>query len=159
MRSEVVAAARRMASLGLVVESQGNVSVRDGDDVWITARGVPYDAMTEDDVVRLEDARASSEWRVHAAIYEARPDVGAIVHTHSPHAIAWTERREPLDHVLVAPFAPTGTDDLARNAVAALDDNDAVLLEQHGVVGVGRGLEEALAACEGVEERARRATP
>ena len=160
MRSEVIATARRMAALGLVVESQGNVSAREGDEVWITARGVPYDVMTEDDVVPLGDERASSEWRVHAAIYAARPDVGAIVHTHSRHAIAWTARDEPLGRVPVAPFAPTGTDALAINALEALQRDDAVLLAKHGVVGVGRSLADALAACERVEEEAaRRATP
>ena len=157
MRSDVIRTARAMAERGLVVESQGNVSVRDGDDVLITARGVPYDVMTPDDVVPIDDARASSEWQVHVAIYAARPDVGAIVHTHSPAATA-------LSHggaapAAIAAYADTGTAQLAVNAVQALGDADAVLLARHGVVGVGATLGDALAVCERVEADARRATP
>jgi L-fuculose-phosphate aldolase len=160
LRSEVVETARAMRAMGLVVATQGNVSARDGDRVLITPAGLDYDAMTPGDVVALGQScglAPSSEWRVHAAIYAARPDVAAIVHTHSPHATRWATDGE--GDVPIAPFAETATDELAEHAVRALGDGDAVLLARHGVVGVGASLGEALRVCEDVERRARTATP
>ena len=172
LRSEVVATARAMRDTGLVVGSQGNVSVRDAGRILITPAGLDYDVMTPDDVVVLGQScglAPSSEWRVHAAIYATRPDVHAIVHTHSPSATRLacnTEGRTLILHAMLgsvplrcAAFAPTGSQELADNVVAALGDGDAVLLARHGVVGVGGSLDEALRVCEAVERRARTATP
>jgi L-fuculose-phosphate aldolase len=159
MRSEVVRIGRLLLARGLVTGTQGNVSARDGDAILITPSAQPYDEMEPGDVVVLGRPSArppSSEWRVHAAIYEARPDVGAIVHTHSPAATAWAHREEPLaPEVTTAAWAETGTEALAVHAVRALGDRDAVLLARHGVVGVGPTLDEALAVCERVEALAR----
>lgn len=175
LRSAVVEAAREMLRLGLVSGTSGNVSARDGDSVLITPAARPYEQMTEDDLVAIDpggepiegDGEPSSEWRVHLAIYAARPDAGAIVHTHSVHATAWSFTGEPLDTgteelgavaggaVLTAPFAPTGTDEIAAAAVDALGDRGAVLLGRHGVVGVGSTAAEALATCVVVERQAQ----
>lgn len=161
-RAEVAATAREMHHLGLAPGTTGNVSARDGDDVWITAAGAPYEAMTEADVVPIGDERRSSEWRLHAAMYAARPDIGAIVHTHSPHATRWSEGGAPLDAdgpVPTAPFAPNGTDEIAAGAVAALGAGHGVLLARHGVVGVGGTLDRALAVCAEIERAAEAAAP
>jgi L-fuculose-phosphate aldolase len=162
LRAAVVAAAREMLHLGLVAGTEGNVSVRDADSVLITPSATPYEAMSEDDVVAIDSrgeptggaGAPSSEWRVHVAIYAARPDLGAIVHTHSKHATAWSHLDEPLGTVLTARTAATGTDEIAAAAVEALGDRGAVLLGRHGVVGVGSTAEQALQVCISVEEQA-----
>jgi L-fuculose-phosphate aldolase len=174
-RTDVVDAAREMLRLGLVTGTAGNVSARDGDSVLITPAASPYEQMTEDDLVSIGpdgepadgDGEPSSEWRVHLAIYAARTDVEAIVHTHSVHATAWSFSGEPLDTgteeleaasggpVLTAPFAPTGSDEIAAAAANALGDRRAVLLGRHGVVGVGATAAEALATCVVVERQAQ----
>ena len=140
LRAEVVAAGREMLRLGLVAGTSGNVSAREGDRVHITPSGLPYGEMEEDDVVTLSldgavlggTREPSSERRVHLAVYAARPDAGALVHSHSVHATAWSFLGEPLDTgteelehaaggaVLTAPFAPTGSDEIAAAAVEAL---------------------------------------
>jgi L-fuculose-phosphate aldolase len=113
VRGAVVEAAREMLRIGLVAGTSGNVSARDGESVVITPARLAYDAMTEDDLVELgpdgdpEPSRGSdpleglrepsSERRVHMEIYSARPDVAAIVHTHSVHATAWSFLDEPRD--------------------------------------------------------------
>src|SRR3954454_11279661 len=169
----VVRTAQAMLARGLVAATQGNVSARAGDAVWITPSAEPYERMTADDLVPLDldglaptgDAVPSSEWRVHVAIYRARTDVKAIVHTHSVHATAWAHLGEDLalgtedfpEPVHTAPFAPTGTDALAAAAAEALGPRRAVLLARHGVVGVGGSLEEALDVCTVVERLARMA--
>ncbi len=175
LRSAVVEAARGMLGLGLVAGSSGNVSARDGDQVLITPAGLPYEQMTEDDLVAIgmdgepveRQREPSSERRVHVAIYAARPDVGAVVHTHSVHATAWSFLGEPLDTgteeleaaaggaVLTARFAATGTDEIAAAAVEALGDRRALLLARHGVVAVGATPAAALHTCVALERQAQ----
>jgi L-fuculose-phosphate aldolase len=162
LRAVVVATAREMLRLGLVAGTEGNVSARDGDSVLITPAAMPYEEMSGHDVVAIDprgepaggSGVPSSEWRVHLAIYAARPDVGAIVHTHSERATAWSHLDEPLGTVLTARVAPTGTDEIAAAAVEALGDLGAVLLGRHGVLAVAATPEEALTRCVAVEREA-----
>ena len=173
--AEVVAAAREMLRLGLVAGSSGNVSAREGDRIHITPAALAYTEMTEADVVTLDAQGAvvdgarepSSERRVHLAIYAARPDARAIVHSHSTHATAWSFLGEPLDTgteeleqaaggpVATAPYAPTGSDEIARAAVRALGDRGAVLLARHGVLALGDSPRRALDAAAVVERQAQ----
>ena len=177
LRSAVVETAREMLRLGLVTGTSGNVSARDGDSVLITPAALAYEEMSEEDVVELgagggaldQGARPSSERRVHIAIYAARPDVAAIVHTHSVHATAWSFLDEALDTgteeleaaaggpVMTARHAPTGSDEIAAAAAAALGDRGAVLLGRHGVVAVGATPAAALATAVVVERQAQMA--
>jgi L-fuculose-phosphate aldolase len=174
LRTAVVDAAREMLRLGLVTGTSGNLSARDSRSFLITPASMPYEQMDEADLVAIDSdgepgeggGEPSSEWRVHVAIYAARPDVNAIVHTHSVHATAWSFRGEPLDTgteeleaaaggpVLTAPFAPTGSDEIAAAAAEALRDRRAVLLGRHGAVGVGATPQEALATCVVLERQA-----
>jgi L-fuculose-phosphate aldolase len=175
LRAEVVAAGREMLRLGLVAGSSGNVSAREGGRVHITPSGLPYGEMDEDDVVTLSldgavlsgTREPSSERRVHLAVYAARPDAGALVHSHSVHATAWSFLGEPLDTgteelehaaggaVLTAPFAPTGSDEIAAAAVEALAGRRAALLGRHGVLAMAESPARALDVCAAVERQAQ----
>ena len=174
LRAEVVATAREMLRLGLVAGSSGNVSAREGALIHITPAGLPYDEMSETDVVTLDregsvvegEREPSSERRLHLAVYAARPDAGALVHSHSTHATAWSFLDQPLDTgteelelaaggaVHTAPYAPTGSDEIAWAAVKALGDGGAVLLGRHGVLAVGDSPARALDAATVVERQA-----
>jgi len=179
-KQEVMDACRRIVVAGLVAGSSGNVSRRvvgpDGAPlVAITPTRLPYHRLTVDDilVVDLEgdpvegDGVPSSETLVHLAAYRARADVGAVIHTHSLYAsalsVAGLEIPPIFDEqvvflggpVPVAEYAIAGSQELADNACAALGEGNAVLLSNHGVVGVGAGLEEAAAVCELVERLAQ----
>jgi len=172
----IAAAAQAMHREGLVVATTGNVSARDGElIVRITPTGLPYEEMMAEDVVTLERSgwhsprgrEPSSEYRMHLAIYRAREDVHAIVHTHSAHATAWsflgeelTTGTEDLEHyvggaVRTSRYEPTGTDEIGEAAVEALGDRRAALLARHGVVGVGETLQQALDAARVVERQAQ----
>ena len=175
LRSAVVEAAREMLRLGLVSGSSGNASARDGEQVLITPAALPYVQMTEDDLVAVgldgevaEGQREpSSELRVHLAIYAARPEARAVIHTHSVHATAWSFTGEPLDTgtedleaaaggaVLTAEFAPTGSEEIATAVLQALGDRRAVLLARHGVVAVGDTPAAALDTCVALELQAQ----
>jgi L-fuculose-phosphate aldolase len=174
LRAEVIAAARELLRLGLVAGTSGNLSAREGDRIHITPSGMPYAEMTDADLVTLAldgsviagEREPSTERRVHLAVYSARADASALVHSHSVHATAWSFLREPLDTgteeleqeaggaVRTAPFAPSGSDAVARAAVEALGERRAVLLERHGVLGVGRSPARALDVCAVVERQA-----
>ena len=164
-----------MVAADLTHGTAGNVSARDGDRVAITPSGVAYGSLSADDVVLLGLAgevvagalEPSSERAVHLEIYRARPDVGAVVHTHSTAATAAAAIGEPIPPFLieaavilggavpVAPFRMTGTPELGVEAARALGAGSAVLLESHGAVAVGRDLEQALALAIALEEVAK----
>jgi L-fuculose-phosphate aldolase len=105
----------------------------------------------------------SSEWRFHRDIYCARPEIGAIVHTHAPFAttLACLDRGIPPFHYMIAvaggrdircaPYATFGTQALSDHAVAALDGRRACLLAHHGMIAAGDSLAQALALAVEVE--------
>lgn len=163
--------------LGLVAGTSGNFSARVGShSVAISPTSLAYDAQSDEDIVLVDldyglarDSRRapSTELPMHLEIYDARPDVGAIVHTHGPNVSALSALRKPLPPVIdemmihlggtieVTEYAFTGGRDLARNVVAALGDRAGVILANHGNVCVGRTLEEALHAAVVMEASAR----
>lgn len=166
---QLVEAARRSVALGLNHGTAGNLSVRTGEAFLITPTGAPLDQVAVDDLVRVDlaaesaPARASSEWRLHRDIYRARPDAGAVVHTHSRFAttLACLRLDLPAVHYMVAvagtgvvrcaEYATFGTAELSRAAVAALGTAHACLLANHGVVAIGAGSDMALRVAGEVE--------
>jgi L-fuculose-phosphate aldolase len=179
-RTLVLGTAMRLLERGLVVGKAGNVSLRvkqshGMDHVVITPTSRYYDDLTPSDlpVVDLEgklidgNMAPSSETALHLAIYRARESAGAIVHTHSVHASAVAVAQIGIPAILeeevallggevkVAAYGPSGTAELAQHAVEALADRRAVLLSNHGAVGVGRTLRDALDAAELVERAAQ----
>ncbi len=171
-RQAIVATCQELSRAGLVVGTAGNVSVREGDLVAVTPSGVRYAELTPElvGVHRLDgteldgtelDGTAveaplapTSELPLHLAIYRARPEAGAIVHTHSPAATALSTLVDevPALHyyvamfggpVPVAPYATYGTRELARNVVHALHDRTACLMGNHGAVAIGPDLATA----------------
>ena len=171
---QVVAAARLMAEAGLVVGTTGNVSARVPGGLLVTPTRIAYDRLEPRDLARIgldgtapsPEPAPSREWPLHAAVYRARPDVGAVVHTHSVHATAWSFLDEPLmpsiedcgyyetGPIRTARHAPGGTAALAENAVAALRDSAAVLLGRHGVLATGPTPADALTIAQVVEHQA-----
>lgn len=171
--AEIVATARALVARGLTHGKSGNVSVRGGRGMWITPSGLAYESMRAADVVETTlDGRStgplapSSEWRFHAAIYRARPEVGAIVHAHSraATALACHRRGIPAFHYMVAvaggtdvrcaSYATFGTPALAALAVEALAGRRACLLANHGQIAIGPDLASALALAGEVENLA-----
>lgn len=163
LAQNVIDTALRMSRSGLSAGRSGNVSVRDDERVLITPTGMAYDALTPDDIVSMAldgsvpdgSRKPSSEWHFHAAVYIARPDIGAVVHTHSnaATALACLEEGIPAFHYMVAaagghdircaPYATFGTEELAAHAVRALEGRQACLLAHHGVIACGSTLTKA----------------
>ena len=190
---DVVAVAQALDAAGLMPNKSGNVSIRTRHGFVITPAGTPYAELTLESLVELPlengdtpdfpvpadqasssmvgkigvspFSRPSSEWRMHAAIYRARADVNAIVHTHSPHAtaLACAGLGIPPFHYMIAlaggdvrcaPYATFGTAELAEHAVRGLDGRRATLLANHGAIAVGPTLSVARAVAVEVENLA-----
>ena len=163
LKAAVLAAARRMNGMGINRGSAGNVSARCGDGFVITPTGMSYDACSADDMVQMSlDGEAdsmrkpSSEWHFHRDIYAARPEAGAVVHTHAPFATALACMECGIEsfHYMVARFggrdvrcaayATFGTQALSDAVVQALVGRSACLMAHHGMVVFGRDLDHAL---------------
>lgn len=164
-RAALVGAAQSTQRAGLNRGTSGNLSVRVPGGLLITPTGIAYDRLAPAQVVRLASdgtpapgqLRPSSEWRFHRDILHARPDVHAIVHTHSAHATALACLREdlPAFHYMVAAgggadvrcaaYATFGTQELSDTVLAALDGRRACLMANHGAIALGDDLDGALA--------------
>jgi L-fuculose-phosphate aldolase len=171
LRQSVIDAARTSVVLGLTHGTSGNVSARVDGGFAITPTGRAYDQLEAADVVIVDDkghpldgsGTPSSEWRMHAAVYRGRPEVGAVVHSHSPKAtaLACLGRDLPAFHYMIAVaggdsvrcarYATFGTEELGTLAAAAMTDRWACLLAHHGLLAAGRSLDHALAVAEEVE--------
>jgi L-fuculose-phosphate aldolase len=161
-RQAVAAACHALASEGLLIGTAGNVSVRAGDHVAVTATGAVLGQTTPEQVsvVGLDggmtagELEPTSELQLHLGIYR-RYRAGAVVHTHSPQAVAVSLVLDelPCVHyqqlliggpVRVAPFAVFGSAELADHVLAALQGRSAALMANHGAVVHGRTLDEAV---------------
>jgi L-fuculose-phosphate aldolase len=158
-REAIVTTCQELSRSGLVVGTAGNVSVREDDLVAVSPSGLRYAELTPElvgvhglDGAAVEAPLApTSELPLHLAIYTARPEVGAVVHTHSPAATALSTLADEIPSVhyyiamfggpvRVAPYATYGTEELARNVVHALRGRTGCLMGNHGAVTVGPDL-------------------
>jgi L-fuculose-phosphate aldolase len=133
-----------MAAGGLVRGTEGNASARAGELIAVSPTSLPYDTMRPEDVCLVtpdgelvEGQQPSVELPMHLAVLRARPEVGAVVHTHSPLATA----RPPVP---VAEAAPSGTAELGAAVLAAAGASNAVVIRGHGPVCFGASLADAL---------------
>src|SRR5207245_4350359 len=174
LREQLVRFARQMITTGLVRGTSGNISTREpgAAQALVTPSGVDYDTMTTDAVVLVDlegrsvnpGFKPSVDTPVHVAIYRARPDVGAVIHTHSPYAAAFstlgleippliTESAGYLGGaVRVMEYVPPAQPDTGDVVAAGLGGDRAVLLPNHGEVAFGADLRKCYgAAHQGAE--------
>jgi L-fuculose-phosphate aldolase len=166
-RTRLVAAGMRLLEEGLAARTWGNLSLRVSDSTMlITPSGIPYPAIRETMLALVDidsgewtgPLKPSGERGLHRAIYAARPDVMAIVHTHQNAASACAAARRPLPssegEIPCAAYALPGTQRLARATCAALSTGSAALIANHGVVVTGATLEDAFARARKIEAAA-----
>lgn len=167
---EIIETCLEMTRLGLNQGTAGNVSARYQDGMLITPSGIPYERMTENMIVfvdndgHYEDGKLpSSEWRFHLAAYQTRPDANAVVHNHAIHctAVSILNRPIPAIHYMIAaaggntipcaPYATFGTRELSGHVAVALKNRKATLLQHHGVIACEANLQKALWLAHEVE--------
>ncbi len=170
-RQQVIDTALAMSASGLSPGRSGNVSCRWGEGMLITPTGMKYEDILPGDIVFVDSGGAthetakkpSSEWQFHLAAYRTRPDIQALVHSHSLNAtvLACAHRSVPAFHYMVAvaggrdiplvPYATFGTKALADHVAEALVSRNACLMANHGQVAVGTSLDGALELAHEVE--------
>lgn len=179
IREELVSIARRCYQERLMAGTSGNLSALDPatGHLLITPSSLDYMIMQPADIVEMKltgeiitgsvQRRPSSEWRMHAEIYRNRPDITAVVHTHSIYATACAVAHEPIPLILiemipylggdipVIPFAMPGTAELGSSALGVLSKRNGCLLANHGTLAVGTSLQEAYIHAVYIEETAQ----
>jgi L-fuculose-phosphate aldolase len=170
LRQAIIDKCLWMNASGLNQGTSGNISARFGDRMLITPSATPYDDLRPEMIASMPIVGAeaegyghwqgplkpSTEWRFHLDIFAARPDVGAIVHTHSTYATVLAIARKPIPacHYMIAAFGGTdirvgdyatyGTAALSAHALKALEGRNGCLLANHGMIAVGPGLDKAM---------------
>lgn len=171
LRKEIIETARAMSRSGLSPNRSGNVSARVAGGMLITPTGLAYEEIGPKDIVFVADDGAvlagqkkpSSEWQFHLSAYGARPDMHAIVHTHSLHAVVLACAGKPIPafHYMVAvaggidipvvPYATFGSAELAGYVAEGLKERRACLMAHHGAIAIGKTLANALELAHEVE--------
>ena len=178
-RAQVAALHAELVTAGLVAWTSGNISARvpGADLMVIKPSGVAYPDLTPESMVVCDLAgnvvdgplSPSSDTATHAYVYRHMPEVGGVVHTHSPYATAWAAVAEPIPCVITAmadefggeiplgPFALIGSDEIGRGIVATLTGHrsPAVLMRSHGVFTIGPNARAAVKAAVMCEDVAR----
>ncbi|CAH0250960.1 L-ribulose-5-phosphate 4-epimerase [Rhodococcoides fascians] len=179
IRKDVCALHAELVRYGLVVWTAGNVSARvPGRDLMvIKPSGISYDDLTPGNMVVCDlhgrvvegDHAPSSDTEAQAYVYRHLDHINGVVHTHSPYAVAWAARGEPIPVVTtmcadefggdipVGPFAVIGDDSIGRGIVDTLADSrsPAILMQNHGVFAVGPSARSAVKAAVMCEDVAR----
>lgn len=170
IRSAIVGAGRRMLESGLTLATWGNIGARDPETclVYLTPSAMPYNDLTEDDIVVLNAGgdviegrrKPTSEAAMHLAIFSARADINAVIHTHAPRSSVFSCLNEPIPPITdeaaqvfggsvpVSLYAKPGSAELAQNVVSVLGETGcACLMANHGAVCTGRDIPCAFTAC------------
>lgn len=182
-RDLIVEYGKKMVLENVTPGTSGNISIYNRDEklMAISPSGIDYMKTTPNDVVIMDlngnvvegDRKPSSEWELHSELYKIKPRCCAVIHTHSTYCSTFAALHEPLRavHYVIADtgakevpcarYERYGTTALARAAVEAIDDCDAVLLANHGLLTCGKNIGSAfslaknLEYCAEVEWRAR----
>jgi len=176
MRLEIVNASKKIYSRGLVQAGEGNLSLRipGKDEMFITPTYNSYEDLVKANIVHIKfdgivmnsTRQPSSEYRLHADLYKARPKVMAIIHTHSPYATMLSAARLKIPvlieeqviflggHVDVSEFASAHTEEFSKNAIKGLGTRNATLMANHGVLACGKSMSDTIKMAELVEKLA-----
>ena len=175
---KIIEIAKKADKDGFVRNQTGNYSIFDRENgiIYITPTGFERETLKQEDIVMmspsgkilysLRGTKPSREVGMHLAVYASREDVNAIVHTHSTYATAFAVKGRVIDPITtessiyggqvgMVPPAPVGSVKLATGAAQALKDKDACLLQNHGVITIGKTIDEAYLKAVYVEETAK----
>ncbi len=172
----IIDCCHRLYYKGLVAANEGNISSITGDgDCWFTPSGICKGDLKEIDLVRTDlqgrvlegHRRITSEFKMHLAIYDIRPDVRAVVHAHPVYSTAFATARIPMEHCVlpeiistigIVPLASYGTpstEELADSVRSVMRSYDVCLMANHGLTAAGRTVHEAYFRIEQVEHYAQ----
>lgn len=178
IKKQIVKISKKLYERQLVNAYEGNVSVREGNMVFITPSQICKELLTPEMITVSDikgnhiegDYKASSEIKLHLHIYNLREDVKAVVHTHSTYATAYAIARKPIeskgytemiylyDKIPLVDYGTPGTDKIAKGLSKYIHKSDIFLLANHGLVALGTTAYEAYLRAEAVESIAKTLT-
>lgn len=166
IRRKIIKLCLQMNATGLNQGTSGNISARFGNRMLITPSGIPYEQLNTEDIASMAingsklawdgPCKPSSEWHFHRSILKNKPDLNAVIHTHSTFSTVLSIAREsiPAVHYMIgafggnsvecAEYATFGTPQLSANIKKAMQDRTACLLANHGMVAGGKDLDSAM---------------
>lgn len=171
---KIVKTAHHLYDKDMVIGKAGNISIisDDGQYIYITASGTDFKSLKYDDILKVniddltyvssEDKAPSMETNLHINVYKNRSDVKSVVHVHSPYATAFAFSKRRLcqqegfgditgEYIAEVDYYPPGSNKLAEHASDVLKNEDSALLKDHGVITVGKNIDEATLLCEYIE--------
>lgn len=171
---KIVKTAHHLYDKNMVIGKAGNISIisDDGQYIYITASGTDFKSLKYDDILKVnindltyvssEDKAPSMETNLHINVYKNRSDVKSVVHVHSPYATAFAFSKRRLcqqegfgditgEYIAEVDYYPPGSNKLAKHASDVLKNEDSALLKDHGVITVGKNIDEATLLCEYIE--------
>lgn len=171
---KIVKTAHHIYDKNMILGKAGNISILDesGKYMYITASGTDFKSLKYDDIIMVNiedlsytttsDKVPSMETNLHVSVYQKRSDVKSVVHVHSPYATAFAFSNKKLrqlegfgeitgEYIAEVEYYAPGSKKLAKHASDALKNEDSVLLKDHGVITVGKDIDEATLLCEYVE--------
>ena len=173
--AQVLKVAKRLDEKGILNAIEGNISAKCGDLVYITPSGQNKAFLTEDMIAVLDMdgnqvggcCKASSEYKLHLHAYRCREDINGVIHAHPPYLTAYALCGKPVrtnaypelivvyGSIEVAAYGRPGTDDIYREVGPLLQNEDVILLQNHGAMSMGKSVFDAMNALEAAEASAR----
>lgn len=169
-KKNLIKICKKLKNLNILPGASGNLSVKINDTIFITPSGINKEDLKPTDISQItingsliKGPKQSSEYMLHTHIYSKRKDVGAIIHTHPPHTLAYSitglkpnyditvEFKMLIGKIEFCPFMLPGTKELAEKAAKKLKDSNVLVLRNHGLVCVSESLEKAAEMTEEVE--------
>lgn len=175
-KKEIIKAGRKLDRYGLISLAGGNLSLREpSGEILVTPSGMIYEEMLTEDMIVMDlqgkvmegTRKPSSDTSAILYIFNHRPDVRAVIHTHQPYATAISLIQDEFHadlttlgnacggNVPVAPYSSPGSEQMGIDTVQFLGDGHAVILAHHGVMTTGDSLKQALNAAVYLEECAK----
>ncbi|HHV30528.1 MAG TPA: class II aldolase/adducin family protein [Clostridium sp.] len=175
IREQIVKVSKLMYDKGMVNAFAGNLSVRDGDNLYITPSGICKGFLREDMIVKtdmngnvLEGMyRPSSEIKLHLGIYRERKDVYSVAHAHPPYTTAYAVANKAIESkacaemviffekIPLAAYGTPSTDEIFSGVEEYINEYDVILLANHGIVSAGRDVFDAYFKLEAAEDIAK----
>ena len=169
-KEEIIEIGKRLYLKNLTVATSGNISIKTDKCIYITASGSSLGALKKEDIVltdldgnEISQGKASSEKKLHVAIYRLRPEINAIIHTHPVYLTSFASchkaLKEPImsenilyfEDIPVAKYAMPSSDELVKNTIKHLKKRDVVMMANHGAIAIAANLEDAFAKIETAE--------
>ncbi len=169
-KEDIIEIGKRLYLKNLTVATSGNISIKTDKCIYITASGSSLGALKKEDIVltdldgnEISQGKASSEKKLHVAIYRLRPEINAIIHTHPVYLTSFASchkaLKEPImsenilyfEDIPVAKYAMPSSDELVKNTIKHLKKRDVVMMANHGAIAIAANLEDAFAKIETAE--------